>query len=98
MGDFPDIDFSVFCPICDATLEHDGGFFDCGDCLVSWPRSGYGHGAVCERAQDGLCEARCPSDVDVLYEGQFCTGDLGHPGDHEIRNGTIKWPGVGTDG
>jgi hypothetical protein len=84
VSDFPDIDFSVDCPICDGGLEYDGDAFVCPECRVSWGRQGYGHEATLHRGDEELCEARCPSSANVLEEGRFCHLDVGHDGDHEV--------------
>lgn len=45
--DIPDLEFlTPDCSVCGRYTEFDDGWFSCPECLIAWPRSGYGHQAV----------------------------------------------------
>lgn len=45
-SDVPDLEFlTPECPICGLGTTFDDGSFECEECRIVWPRSGYGHEA-----------------------------------------------------
>ncbi|HEV2928418.1 MAG TPA: hypothetical protein VGW74_06985 [Propionibacteriaceae bacterium] len=101
----PDLEFlPPDCPICAGSLEYDADGFDCARCQIFWGLNGRGSDAVSHRAEEGLCEARCPNIFGAwVWEGEFCHLPAGHEVDgseHEIdperarkshRDEPVRW-------